>query len=446
MTVTALVVFVAILPDAGGFSLFVLAVGAVFVSGFCLLAVARNAERGVWSAQLISLLVLMIFHLGALPEFLYTDTAALAPVERFIHQPEAATAAWLAMTCALAFTFGCLVVGGRATARPPHHGDLPSASSFQRTVADVGSTLALASMAAWGLFALRAGLSFGSTYQDYLQARAQAPLQLIYYGLAVGVVFAALERKRLLPRLAMVAFTGFIVLAFPLGLRGEVLFPLAAMSIVLGAQRRMPRPRVLAIAVVALLVPIGIVSDTRQGTSLEPDQVVTAPTRALSEMGGSLAVVHATVTWHDTRGEPFYQGATYLAPINDAFERYALRQSPTPESQNLDHMSTQIEMRVGNVGGSVIGEAYNNFAVPGALVIMFAWGWGLARLNRLASRGGAWLILTATTTLVFQMLVRNSFASTPSVLLITALVLVPAWLLGHAGSVRARRSAGDLSA
>src|SRR3954447_17681320 len=82
--VTALVVGFALVPVCDGFSLRALAIVAVLVSGVCLTLVARASSGGVWSVPLVCLLALTIFHLGALPEFLYRDTASQDFIERFI--------------------------------------------------------------------------------------------------------------------------------------------------------------------------------------------------------------------------------------------------------------------------------------------------------------------------------------------------------------------------
>src|SRR3954471_20567177 len=74
----ALVTGLALLPLSDGFGLRALAVVGILVSTVCLTLVARAAAGGVWSVPFVCLLVLVIFHLGALPEFLYRDTASLS--------------------------------------------------------------------------------------------------------------------------------------------------------------------------------------------------------------------------------------------------------------------------------------------------------------------------------------------------------------------------------
>lgn len=424
-----------LLPSSSHFSLFELAVAGCGVAVLCLTVVARSHIRGAWSFPFITLLVLVVFHLGSLPEFLYSGESALPYVERFIHERQAATAAWLSMCGVLAFTLGSLLVGRSKPAPQVDPKKLGRRDALTRTLSDIASLLAMLALLAWFAFALRTGLGFGSGYDDYLRARQQAPLQLIYYALSVGLVFAALSYRRPLARMAFVLFGAFVVFGFPLGLRGEILFPLAAVASVVAVQRQMPKARTLFVIAALLLFPIGIVSDTRQGAELATYDVAGAPGRALSEMGASLAVVSATVEWHDLNGEAYYEGATYLAPVNDAFERYLLRRKPTPESQNMNHMSTQISTRKGNIGGSVIAEAYNNFAVLGMLVLLFMWGWVIAKLNMFAATGGLRLASAGLLSLIFLMLVRNSFASTPTLILMAGFLMVAAWFFSS-GSLR----------
>ena len=258
------------------------------------------------------------------------------------------------------------------------------------------------SVVGWLLFAWRARLTFGSTYEEYLQAAKGAPLQITYLTLGLGISLAAIDFRRFLSRLGAAAFATFVVIGFPIGLRGEVLFPCAVVAAVIATRRSMPGLKVTLPVVVLLLSVIAIVSQTRAGNR---DNVQFSPMAGLSEMGSSLQVVSGAISWHTIGSEPFANGGSYIAPIADAVDRYLLREPVTPERQNSAYMSTQVSQRIGSVGGSIIGEAYHNFSTWGAAAVLFLCGYGLGALNRLATRRVLWLAAAIIASFVFQLLV-----------------------------------------
>ena len=414
---------VAGLSAANSFSLRTTAVMAIVVCTVCLYVVAKTSRRALWSFPAISLIVLIVFHLGALPEFLYADASSLEYVERFIHNPESAVAVWISLTSIIAYSLGCVFASLRNARQDS---ESPTSEVLCSKIADVGGLITVVSVLGWLLFAWRAGLGFGSTYPEYLQAARGSPLQLTYLAMGLGISLAAVDFHRSLSRAGAVAFAIFILFAFPIGLRGEVLFPCAVVAAVVATRRPMPGVKVMLPVVLILLSTIAVVSQTRAG---DREDVRFSPMAGLGEMGGSLQVVAGATSWHMTGSEPFAGGRSYSAPIADAVDRYLLREHVVPESQNPDYMSTQVAERIGNVGGSVIGEAYHNFSEWGALLILFGCGYGLGALNRLATRNVMWLATASVATYIFQLLVRNSFAPVPTVVILATGALAGAKLL-----------------
>lgn len=302
---------------------------------------------------------------------------------------------------------------------------LPWVRGLRQSFSLVGSVLTVLAVAAWLAFAAREGLGPRTPYTTYLEVKSAYPLQLLYYVLGLGLTLALVQYKTWPARVATASFIVFALIAFPLGLRGEVLFPLAVGTTLVAMQRRMPGPKILAVAAVVLLVPIAVVSQTRQA-DVDLGQVSFSPLGGLSELGYSLQVVSATVEWHDTLDESYDWGATYWAPIEDAANRYVLFREVTPESQNDAHMSTQVSARVGGVGGSIVAEAYHNFTVVGAIACLFIWGGLLGWLNRRARGGGAWMVGAGVAGYVFLLLVRNTFVAVPTVLVLTCVATAAA--------------------
>ena len=105
--------------EASTISLTTTAALALTICALCLYVIAKTSSRSLWSFPAVSLIALMIFHVGALPEFLYTDTSSVPFVERFIHRPESATAIWISLICINAYALGCVVASGRHNPATP---------------------------------------------------------------------------------------------------------------------------------------------------------------------------------------------------------------------------------------------------------------------------------------------------------------------------------------
>ena len=393
----------------------------IFTLGAVLLA--RRSAESVWSFSSVCFLVMSIFHFGALPEFLFSDRASLSYVDRWIHSPSAVRAAWIAFIGALSFVAGALLV----PKSPPISKDrsnVVARDSRRHAQALVGAGVTMIGVLAWLAFFYRSGLGLSANYDEYLRASSTGPLQLIYFALGLGFCWAAIEYRSRPSMVAAFFFLVFAFIGFPIGLRGEVLFPIAAAVAIVAMHRAMPRWWVLAIAAIVALSAAAVVSVTRQGSDEIPD-LARLPLTGLSEMGRSLEVVDATIVWEAGGQSPYY-GMTYVAPMSDAFTRYVLRQPVTDPSSNPNYMSTQVSADRGAIGGSIIAEAYNNFRLPGVVVILGFWGWLIAKTDALARRRSDFLPWAATLTFIFLLLVRNSFAQVPTVLLMAVVMLLAA--------------------
>ncbi|MGC4110501.1 MAG: O-antigen polysaccharide polymerase Wzy [Nocardioides sp.] len=431
-----------LLPHSEDFGLRPLAVLSILVSALCLVLVARSSSGGVWSMPFVCLVVLVVFHLGALPQFLFRHHANQDYIERFIHVPATAMAVWISLLAIVAFACGAGLVGSRANRpdvpRPSEERPARVGLSWVQAVSFVGTVVGLAAIVAWAVFARQEGIGLGSSYADYLAAKGAAPVQLYYDLIGIGLVLASLDHRRWSTRSLYVAFACFGAVGFPLGLRGEVLFPLAAALTMVAVQRRLPRPRAMLVIGLLVLVPISVVSQTRQSEGFDLSHVSYSPLDGLSQLGETLEVVSATVTWHHDLGESYQGGQTYWIPVHDAFVRYVELGTPVPESQNADEMNTQIAHRVGDVGGSIIGEAYHNFTVAGALALLFLWGLGLGWLNERARRDRNWSPIAGLLAFTFLLQVRNSFAQVPTVLVLATMAAVAAAALLLASRAAAR--------
>ncbi|WP_395657308.1 O-antigen polysaccharide polymerase Wzy [Nocardioides sp.] len=387
-----------------------------------LIAVGSSIEGGFWSIPQTCLLTLCIFHAGALVEFLHSDTPAFLGGQRLLRMPEMPTAVYLSSVGISAFaTFAIL-----GYPKDRKESSSPSDVQVRQSVSVVGGVTLVLGCALWFGFARRAGLGVGSNYSDYLESVSGTPVPLFYQLINLALPLAMVRYRTRLNLLVWLVYCLFAVVAFPLGLRGEVLFPAVVAAAVIGLQRPMPSWRQSTAVVLLLLVPIAVVAQTRltaeqrSTTSISVD-----PLRGVYEMGGTLYVVAETVRWHQTEEEPFYHGRTYVAPLRDSGKRFVLRDKNYDPSRDMDYMATQVITRVGYFGGSVIAEAYDNFGRTGVIAVMALFGAALGRLSGRAKGSAGALFGAIAAAVMFQQLVRNAFESAP-VLALLSLIL---WLL-----------------
>jgi oligosaccharide repeat unit polymerase len=407
------------------------------------LVIAR-ASGGLWTASSICLVILVVFHIGALPEVVVSGRSSLLTNNTWLFTDLGGEAIWLGLvgiiSCCIGIVWLSRAPRGQTVRPPPQSVD--SDNRLAAAVALVGASLVIVAVTGWLMFFLRAGLTWGSSYGAYLDARQQGPVQLIYDAIGVGLGFACIQPRSRLSRVAFFAFAIFAITAFPLGLRGEVLFPLATAAALLSASYRMPG-RVLTLVGVVIMLGISGATSVIRVVGFGHRSIALSdfsPTNALAELGGSLRVIRVITHWNLTNGGALLEGRTYFYPIVDSIARYIF-QVPFPEAHQQFFLNRLIAEREGTIGGSIIAESYANFGTAGMIIFMFGVGLLLSRLDSLQPTAHS-LALKATIVFAFMTHVRNSFANVPLVLLVAAVGFGFALLLKSmgVGSASARRS------
>lgn len=418
--------------------------GAVGLAMFALVWICARWSGSIWSVPGIALLIFALFHGGALPELALGGETSLQINERWIYRREAKSAMWLSLIAMTAFVVGVVLMHGlhrpgKEPTGPPVCGHpTPRGEAGIRIV---GSSLVVLAVGQWFIFAQQYGLTPASRYADYLAVASNAPLQLIYIVAGIGLCFVASVPFGRSSMLAVLAFASFAVVGFPIGLRGEVLFPLAAAAPLI-AERVRVRSGAIVMGGTILLAVSALVSRARQGEPIGIRDL--SPLSGLAELGSSLQVVAHVFQWQDELGVSPVAGASYAAPVLDAFSRYALREPVLPESLNSDYMSTQVAQRVGNIGGSVLGEAQYNFGILGAVVILALWGIALTYLGTRLGASVNGRLFAGVVLFMFMMHVRNSSNSLPTIALLATIAACTAWLTSRI-LTRADSSSGDSS-
>jgi hypothetical protein len=255
--------------------------------------------------------------------------------------------------------------------------------------------------------------------------------------MGLGLCLLAATESTILHRLALGAFVIFSFCALPLGLRGEVFFPLLAAAVVRTKWRKPPSAWITIGAVIVLLFSIAVISDVRQVGLGSASMASGHPLDGLTEMGQSLRPVSEVVYWHKT-GDEFLNGATYWAPLDRGFCRIIPSAKCLPAEEDERITGTLVMNRVGPIGFSPIAEAYLNFGRTGVVFVMFAIGvligsmdkWPVTRA-RLAAFGVIYVELLIN--------IRNSFIALPSHIIVGFILVYVVVIWSESAYKRAKR-------
>ena len=400
---------------------------------------------GVWSATAVYAGVFWCFHFGLIVTLAsgYISIIDLPLGDQsWVVGPFSGDAAVLALAGALAFASGaCFVYWRRGTFESERNRRLgPTAIAHPYGV--VGSVLVFGSIAGWCLVVLAArGLTgFFASYEEFRQMTAEfsTSLGIVSPALACGIVMAVTGKAGWHRTSAIVAFVCFALVALPIGLRTEVMFPAVA-AIVALARCGKSFSWVKAGAVgVALLLLIPLVREVRTlGVSALPQALVSPRFDALVEMGESLRPVEQVVRWH-AEGEPYQHGDSYWAPFERAGARVLPGVKPMAADNDLRLMNVLVLDRIGAIGFSPVAEAYRNFGPMGVVIVLGLLGMALGAIDTIRDRRRAVLAI-ATLYPPLLINIRNSFVSVPAQCAAGILVVLAAAAVRHVvGSVVSR--------
>ncbi|CUU53799.1 O-antigen polysaccharide polymerase Wzy [Parafrankia irregularis] len=453
----------------------------------CLVALCVRARtQGVLSCSAVYLVLLVLFHFGlALPLALHRPLVSsdgqlgfdwiLSVSTGRIFTIAAIGVAAAAVGMSLPASSAGRVYRDRSTGTDMP-ADIPAPPTRSAATGVVGFAILAASISLMLLLIRRAGgsgLLFGS-YEDLITLAYRDPLvPYLDFGLGFGLMLLTVDGGRRIRRTGYLMFGLFALIALPLGMRGTILFPVAAAAVAhmmrrsgdvpsfppakaagRGLEIRLPasfsRDSVVAgkrggrrgssrwtgigaalLAGVALLSAVGALRDIRQHGLAEVtlSQIGFGPLDGLAEMGASLRPVAEAVTWRDGYGEPAAGGRTYTGQLARIIEGRLLG-IPQPPAEIDDRLfNTVIRERSGPIGGSPIAEAYYNFGLPGVVAILFVIGLLCGWLDGWRSR---WTDAACSVLLVPLLIgVRNDFTPLPMQVLVGTVVLVAVRAAGH---------------
>jgi hypothetical protein len=410
-----------------------IAAGSIAVAG------ALIACNGLWSAAGAYAAVFWCFHFGLIGVL---AGGLVAPMELslwdqlWVLGPYGTDAAFLALIGMTAFAAGASLVRGWGTpVIAPKPGGRPHAV---HPYGPAGSVAVVVSAALWAaLVTWTSGpAGFFGSYGDYLNAIEPygAVVGVVWLTAGCGLVMSVTGAPGRLRTIALATFGGWAIVALPLGLRGEIMFPTVAALVAAARCGRALSPRRAGAFVALLLVLIPAMREIRQ-TGLQglPDMVIDLRFfDAFVELGGSLHPVEKVVRWR-AEGEALAMGASYWAP----FERAAARLLPGVQAaaaeDDMRIMNVLVIDRIGAIGFSPVAEAYRNFGALGVVCVLGLLGAALAAIDRIADPRMA-ILAIATLYVPLLVNVRNSFISVPMQCALGLLFLAGIGVMRHVSS------------
>lgn len=399
------------------------------------LILVRSVSRTGWlSAPAIYLYVFAAFHLGLAPILALgweVPDFGNPSGTQWISTRPVGTALLAVAVSMLAYALGVWIGAklpqprGQAQPSPTR----PKEPHKEHRVATLALVVSLIGVLGWfALVVSRGGLGLlTGSYVQYLELTAGSLLPLIYLALGVTGALAAVAPSRTRSRIAIALLVLFALVALPMGVRGEVLFPLAAALAVIAKRRRIKlSPVRWAMVVLILLSGIAIVRSVRStGLAEVRGGIDVNPMHGLAELGYSLRPAAEALDWQLRFDEPA-NGRTYLRP----FERAVANVVPSPNlpaaSDDPYIMNVLVVQRVGPIGFSPVAEGIVNFGIAGAAGYMAIVGALLSWLDRRRTTVSL-LVLIGVTLVPLLIQTRNSFVAVPSHLAFGALLW--AWVV-----------------
>lgn len=431
--VTLFLVFTA---TTGGFSLEEVAAQLCIVSVAGVFSLAGAYSRGFWSPACLFLLVVVLFHAGLAPFIvLGLDPNFPRPddYEWFYGEVGTRSLSLVSLFCSV-FVLAALLAALLSKPSLNFEQEYDNASEvFQRwAFAHIGAVSLIVGIFYWTQVAYSVGglnIFFGS-YMGFLNATSRSNLSLAYMMIGLGFGLVVMGTDWLFIRLSLVIFLVFSFVAFFLGLRGEVLFPLAVAASVLALRVSMPRGITVVSALIVVLSLINGAKNVRM-SGLAGDAVdfsAFTPLGALAELGSSLRVVAHTVIWHEEQGDPLRFGETYTVSVARLFESLFSPLGSPQAAGDFRLMNSEVMERSGAIGGSIVAEAFHNFGLTGvcfsaALVgLMF----GFFSVRNFSVKLAVSYVCVAVP---FFNHIRNSFVPVLPFILVSGLLLIFVYVL-----------------
>ncbi len=322
-------------------------------------------------------------------------------------------------------------LGAVALHRKRGSGLIANDRSDPRLYGPIGFSLVLIGCLTWYWIVFsRGGLSvlLGS-YGGYLQSTEHPLIHYVWLAQGLGITLVAAQSRPAWRLRTVMVFGVWALTAFPLGLRGEVLFPIAVALPVLVKGGMVIRKRYVVIGIAVLLPLVAGIRMIRSQGVKDTDyrEVTYNPLDAVYEMGAQVHVVKFVCGWRDD-GDPPLWGRTYARPIERAAGQLIPGMNIGKGTEDNLLMNVYVVKRESlkyGPGFSPVAEAYVNFNEVGVLAIMGLMGIIFSTMDSMRTTAIR-LAISGAIFLPFIIQIRNSFTAVPFQIAIGLLLI---WLL-----------------
>lgn len=397
----------------------------------CLVLHLLVAKRSYWSPSFIFIFIYCLFHFG-LVVMIALNLASDIHLGMWARDYQFNQAILLVSLGLASYVIG-VVLSGVILGAEHIERAFDADDGLQGVVVWIGFGLVLVSVATWFAMAVYYGgwQILTSPYLTFLSVTEGSGIWFFYFPLGVGLIFLVAAEPAKLRTTGFGIFVVFAMVAFPLGLRGEVLFPMAAAAAMLGMKGRpfsLPVALLVLVLLLSLIAFIRVVRD--DGLSgFEYTATQLRPADALTEMGGSIRPVVEILKWHEA-GEGYLYGQSYLAPFDRLLVYFIPGWSRLPADEDQRLLNVVIQKRVGPIGFSIVAEAFKNGGMYGVIIVMGLLGMLFGSFDNLHFSRMAQIVLGLS---MFPLLghIRNAFTQVPFQWLLGFLVLAIAVTLAR---------------
>jgi hypothetical protein len=404
-----------------------------FAGGLALLLIwyVNRVTRLDWlSSPLSYAIVFWVFHFG----LVFPASIAPSLLEGYdpwnidwLYNPETGRAVLVSLLFLASFLLGAVVLSRSGTAGPRSEGpSVPRADEL----ALAGKIIVVLAVIIFGLALLRHGVSvLFQSYGEFFQIHTDFSWSVVVASFGLILQLAGGTPPKTVLRILVFTYLPLAALTFIAGARTAPLFCAVVLGVAFAKRGLRISYAGLWIALVVIFLAIGLVRQTRQYGLIELIQgdeavaTIESPIAGMTEVGGSLRPVSATVHYIDTAGHEMFWGGTYLYPIIRQVEAILgiARGDPDTEPRFI---ATHISILYGAaMGYSVVAEGYVNGGIVGVVGFALLWGLLLAYLdNRSASAYG--LAILGSVLLPMMISIRNSFIFVPAWISLAGLVLI----------------------
>lgn len=386
---------------------------ALVAAALAIVALFRINRRRPFSLGPVYGSLFLLFHVGLLvPIALGASPSLLNPLDIQWVLSEGFISASLLVTIATS----ALMLGYLIAFDPDHPGtqiEKTQAWGRFRSAGHIGLLALSVGCLLWVYNVMASGAAVSGSYVEFLDSTASTSMPTAYVLMGLGMPTLSAGPSASARRAGLVIFAVWSVPAFMLGLRGEVILPLAAYLVVAARRRRIPLRPWMAFAFVGGLGLGAAVRVIRQaGFGSGFDAASFRPFDGITELGYSIRPLVVSSDLHERFFEPYVGIDTYLAPFRRFIVGRLLGGEVIPVADDPAVFGAMVNKRVGPIGGSPAAEAFHSGGLFTLVVVLAVIGMLIARLDSLDTtplRNA----LVGTLSFVLLLWVRADFTPVP---------------------------------